>query len=47
MLENWIKDYSILKRISKHHKTGEPLSDELISKINEVDKDHKGTETLF
>jgi Zn-dependent oligopeptidase len=47
MLENWIKDHSILKRISKHHKTGEPLSDELIAKINEVDKDHKGTETLF
>jgi len=47
MLENWIKDYQILKRISKHYKTGEPLSDELITKINAVDKDHKGTETLF
>ena len=30
MLENWIWDPKMLKKISKHYKTGEPLSDEAI-----------------
>jgi thimet oligopeptidase len=33
MLEEWLWDANILKMISKHYLTGEPLSDELISKI--------------
>jgi Zn-dependent oligopeptidase len=30
MLENWTWDRAILKRLSKHHETGEELPDELI-----------------
>ena len=34
MLENWIWDKEILKRVSKHYETGEPLPDKMIdSKI--------------
>ncbi|MCF7900369.1 Zn-dependent oligopeptidase [Candidatus Babeliales bacterium] len=32
MLENWMEDKAILKMLSKHYKTNEPLSDELIDK---------------
>jgi Zn-dependent oligopeptidase len=32
MLENWVWDKSILKRVSKHFETGEPLPDETIDK---------------
>lgn len=33
MLEEWLWDASILKMISRHYKTGEPLSDEMITRI--------------
>jgi thimet oligopeptidase len=33
MLEEWLADPSILKMVSCHYKTGEPLSDEVIDKI--------------
>ncbi|MBA3954634.1 Zn-dependent oligopeptidase [Candidatus Dependentiae bacterium] len=33
MLEEWMWDAQMLKRISKHNKTGEQLSDELIERI--------------
>lgn len=33
MLENWCWQPSILKKLSKHHKTGKPLSDALIQKM--------------
>lgn len=32
MLENWVWDKSIIKRVSKHFQTGEPLPDETIDK---------------
>lgn len=33
MLENWLQDRDILKMVSKHHETGQPLSNEQIDKI--------------
>ena len=33
MLENWVWQPQVLKKISKHYKTGETLSDELINKM--------------
>lgn len=33
ILEYWVWEPEILKRISKHYKTGEPMSDELISRL--------------
>lgn len=36
MLEEWMYDPMILKKMSAHYKTGEPLSDALIEKIREV-----------
>lgn len=33
MLENWCWQPSVLKRVAKHHQTGEPLSDELAQKL--------------
>lgn len=34
MLEEWLWDKEILQKVSGHYKTGEPLSDDLITKIN-------------
>lgn len=36
MLEEWIWDPEMLKRVSSHYKTGEPLSDELIDRLRAV-----------
>src|SRR6185436_12984206 len=36
MLEEWLWDTAILKKISKHYITGQPLSDELIAKIQRL-----------
>lgn len=33
MLEEWLWDAAILKMVSKHYRTGQPLPDELIAKI--------------
>jgi Zn-dependent oligopeptidase len=30
MLENWIWDKEVLKKVSKHYLTGEPLPDDVI-----------------
>lgn len=42
MFEEWLGDAEILKRVSKHYKTGQSLSDELIAKIVEVKKFDSG-----
>lgn len=36
MLEEWLWDGTILKKISKHYITGQPLPDELIAKIQQM-----------
>lgn len=36
MLENWMWDAKILKMVSSHYKTKEPLPDELIEKIRQI-----------
>jgi len=36
MLEEWLDSKEILKLVSKHYKTGEPLPDEMIEKILEL-----------
>ncbi|MBA3954635.1 hypothetical protein H0X48_04940, partial [Candidatus Dependentiae bacterium] len=42
MLEQWMWDPQILKMVSKHYKTGEPLSDELIEAIEKVKNFNEG-----
>lgn len=46
MLEEWLKDPSILKKISKHYQTNQPLSDDLIEKIVESRKMDSGNFVL-
>ena len=46
MLENWMEDREILKKVSKHYQTGEPLSDDLIEKIVDLKKFDSGDFTL-
>lgn len=36
MLENWLLDVEILKKVSCHYKTGEPLPDDIAAKIKEL-----------
>jgi len=46
MLENWIWDKDILKKVSKHYKTGEPLPDDIIDKKLASKNAHIASETL-
>lgn len=46
MLENWIWDKDILKKVSKHYKTGKPLEDEIIAKKIASKNAHVASETL-
>jgi thimet oligopeptidase len=46
MLENWLNDKNILKKISKHYQTGEALTDKLIEKIVELKKLNSGDYVL-
>lgn len=32
-MENWIHDKGILKKVTKHYKTGEPMPDKYIDSI--------------
>ena len=36
MLENWVWDKDILKRVTKHYKTGKPMSDKKIKALIET-----------
>ena len=42
MLEQWMWDPAILKMVSKHYKTGKPLSDELIEALQKVKNFNEG-----
>ena len=46
MLENWIWNKDILKKVSKHYKTGEPLPDDLIAQKVATKNEYVATETL-
>ena len=46
MLEEWMWDPEILKMVSKHYKTGEPLSDDLIKKIRALKNFDSGEQAL-
>jgi len=46
MLENWIWDKDILRKVSKHYKTGEPLPDDIIDKKLASKNAHIASETL-
>lgn len=42
MLEDWLWDTDVLKAVSKHYQTGEPLSDEVIKKIQSFKEFDRG-----
>lgn len=46
MLEEWLYDPMILKKISNHYKTGEPLPDDIINKIISLKNFDSGDLTL-
>ncbi len=46
MLENWLEDKEILKNLSCHYKTGEPLPDDLLDKKLELLKFGIGMQTI-
>lgn len=46
MLENWLKDKDILKKVSHHYKTHETLPDDTIERIVELDKLDSGDQIL-
>ena len=45
LLERWAWDPTVLKKISKHYKTGEPLPDDLIKRM--IDAKNFGTATAY
>ncbi len=45
LLERWAWDPQVLKKISKHYKTGEPLPDDLIKRM--IDAKNFGTATAY
>tara|TARA_B110000285_G_C14866839_1_gene487246 strand:- start:589 stop:732 length:144 start_codon:yes stop_codon:yes gene_type:complete len=46
MLENWIWEPSVLKKLSKNYKTGKPLDDDFIQKKIKSKNLHSATEIL-
>ena len=46
MLENWVKDPSILRRLGRHYKTGEQIPDALVQRKLESMKANEGLSTL-
>lgn len=46
LMENWVWEKEVLKKISGHYKTGEPLPDEVIDKLIEARNVGSALETL-
>ncbi len=46
MLEYWLTDKEILKMVSKHYQTGEPLPEDMINTIAKLDKFDSGDATI-
>jgi peptidyl-dipeptidase Dcp len=46
VMENWATDPAVLKMYAKHYKTGEPIPDALIEKINKSKFFNQGFETV-
>jgi thimet oligopeptidase len=46
MLEHWVWDRDVLRKFSKHHKTGEPLPDELLDAMVRAKNVSSGIATL-
>lgn len=46
MLEEWLWDKAMLKKVSSHYKTGEPMPDELIEKVLATKNISKGLFTI-
>lgn len=47
MLENWLNDRDIIKMVSSHYKTGEPLPDETLDAIIKLKNLFSGTNALI
>jgi thimet oligopeptidase len=43
MLEEWLHNKQIIKKVSKHYKTGQPLADDMVDKIVSLSKFDTGT----
>jgi len=46
MLENWMWQKEILKKVSKHYKTGKPLPDDMIDAKLKLRNNFQATKTL-
>ena len=40
MLENWMWDKDVLKRVSKHYKTGEHMPEEMVETMMKIKNMH-------
>ncbi len=46
MLENWMREPEMLKLYARHHRTGEPIPDELVAKIHAGESLNQGFTTV-
>ena len=47
IMEHWAWSPDVLRRIGRHHRTGEPPPDELLDRLPEVRRLNSGTHTLY
>jgi Zn-dependent oligopeptidase len=46
MLENWMWDKDVLKRVSKHYKTGDKMPDAMVETMMQIKNMHQASSTL-